>query len=722
MNEKLTAAIEYQKQGLAVFPVHYIEKGRCSCGGKCSSPGKHPATIHGVNDASLSNQQAKKWWSEKPYNIGISAGAVSGIFVIDIDGEEGIQSLDTLELLYGELPATVEQITGGGGKHLLFKHPGYPIKNKIRIHPGIDIRGDGGYIVVAPSNHISGNLYIWSEGKAPGEIEIAELPEDWQKLIMGDTDIETDPFAHLGDPFFVSDETIEEGSRNSTLHKAASSLRAKGFPESAIAAAIHELNNERCNPPLLESEVNRILQSVFRYQPGSLKVATQKFALNDFGLGERFVYYYGDRARYCRTWGIWLLWDGMRWKPDETGEVEEWGRQVIRKIPEEAAQEQDDDNRSKILKFAAKCCHRNYLDNMLRMAQTMPGIPVTPEQMDRDIWLLNCQNGTLNLKTGQLKPHDPLDMLTKITPVSYIPGAKAPTFMKFMNRIFNGNKDLISFIQRAAGYSLTGSTMEQVLFLCYGTGANGKSTMINTLCDVVGDYGTSTPMSTFIDRQAGAATNDIARMRGMRLITALETNKGGSLDEAVVKQLTGGDPVTARFLHKEFFEFIPTFKFWLGFNHRPLIKGTDYGIWRRIKLIPFEETISDDEKDKSLPDKLKNEYSGILNWMVQGCMDWQNNGLRCPQEVEAATEEYRSDMDVFGDFLKACCVLNSTYKVQGDVFYKRYQQYCWESGLKPVSAKKIVTIMKERGFQTEEGRSRRYFWLGLDLIPEEPDL
>lgn len=445
------------------------------------------------------------------------------------------------------------------------------------------------------------------------------------------------------------------------------------------------------------------------------------FALNDFGLGERFVHHCGKYARFCKSWGMWLLWDGKRWKPDETGEVEEWGRQVIKKIPEEAAAVSDDDVRSRILKFAAKCCHRNYLENMLRMAQTMPGIPVTPAQLDKDTWVINCDNGTLDLKTGTLKPHNPQDMITKVTPLEYRKSVFCPTFMKFLNRIFNGNKDLISFVQRAAGYSLTGSTVEQVLFLCHGSGANGKSTLINAICECLGDYGTSTPMTTFVDRQAGAATNDIARMRGLRIITALETNKGGYLDEGTVKQLTGGDPISARFLHKEFFEFMPTFKFWLGFNHKPVIKGTDYGIWRRIKLIPFEETISEDEKDKQLPEKLKSEMPGILSWMVEGCLEWQREGLKSPLEIESATSEYRDEMDVFGDFLKTWCVIDPNVKSRNDEFYKYYELYCKESNIRAMSGKRIVAAMKERGFKIDADRSRRFFWLGIGLGQDESE-
>lgn len=722
MNEMLNNAIEYAKLGISIIPLHSIINNQCTCGKgyKCDSPGKHPRTKNGVKDASKDPEQIKKWWSTWPNsNIGIATGTINGLFVVDIDGEIGDRSFNSLTAMHGAVPDSVTQITGSGGKHLLFKHPGGIIKNGIAVHNGIDIRGDGGYIVAAPSIHKSGSVYQWEFLQELGEIELAELPDLWIKALKITPEAakqSTADSTQNNTEMAAANRVVPEGQRNATLFKYGCSLWEKGMSENVISAMLYALNSEQCIPPLADNEVETIIKSITnRYAPGDIRVSDKKFDMNDFGLGERFVHHCGDKARYCKAWGTWLLWDGKRWRPDSTGEVEEWGRQVIRRIPEEALNVQEDEVRSKILKFAAFCCRRNSLDNMLRMAQTMPGIPVTPDQLDNDIWLLNCQNGTINLKTGKLQEHNPNDMITKITDTEYTPGATAPIFKKFLNRIFAEDQELIEFLKRAAGYSLTGSTSEQVLFPCWGSGANGKSTLINIICSAIGDYGTSTPMSTFVDRQAGAATNDIARMKGLRLITALETNTGGQLDEGTIKLLTGSDPVTARFLHKEFFEFMPTFKFWLGFNHKPVIKSQDHGIWRRIKLIPFEETISDDEKDKDLPEKLKKELPGILAWMIEGCLEWQRVGLKCPHVVEAATDEYRSDMDIFGDFLNTYCVQGSNYKVTSSLLYQKYRDYCYESGLRPLSAKKMSAAMKERGFKTLEGRSRSYYWIGIDI-------
>jgi putative DNA primase/helicase len=273
------------------------------------------------------------------------------------------------------------------------------------------------------------------------------------------------------------------------------------------------------------------------------------------------------------------------------------------------------------------------------------GYPVIPEHLDQDPWLFNVENGTIDLKTGELRPHERGALITKLAPVQYDREAECPTWWKFLMRIFNGNLALIEFLQKAVGYALTGSTREQCLFFLHGLGANGKSTLLEIIHTLLGDYAHRTSSETFLIKKSGGIPNDVAALRGARLVGAVEVESGRRLAEVLIKEMTGGDRISARFLHAEWFDFKPEFKIFLAANHKPVIRGTDHAIWRRIHLIPFNVQIPKPEQDRDLPEKLKAELPGILNWALEGCQMWQLYGLEPPAEVQAATQDYREEMD-----------------------------------------------------------------------------
>jgi putative DNA primase/helicase len=355
---------------------------------------------------------------------------------------------------------------------------------------------------------------------------------------------------------------------------------------------------------------------------------------------------------------------------------------------------------------------------MVNLAKSEEGIPIAPAAFDRDPWLFNVENGTLDLRTGTLRPHRAEDFLTKLAPVAYEPQATAPTFAAFLTRIFANDPAMLGYLQQAIGYSLTGQTIEQCWFLLHGIGANGKSTLLRTLIDLLGDYATWTPTQTLLAKRGEGIDNDLARLRGARFVDATETDGGRRLAEELVKRLTGGDKVAARFLYGEFFEFAPEFKLWLATNHKPEIRGTDQATWRRVRLIPFTVTIPDAQQDRGLLEKLRGEFPGILRWMVEGRLAWQRGGLGLPDAVREATQEYRASMDVIGQFFAECCAAGAKATAKAADLYRAYGVWCERNREHPESRRRFGEALSERGYQRGRDVLRHVVWKGIRLRSE----
>jgi len=344
---------------------------------------------------------------------------------------------------------------------------------------------------------------------------------------------------------------------------------------------------------------------------------------------------------------------------------------------------------------------------------------VHPDELDNNIWLFNCRNGTINLKTGKLQKHNPDDLITKCAPVIYDPTAECPLWLQFLNDVMLGRKDLVQFLQRMAGYMLTGDTSEQCFFIFYGTGENGKGTLVNTICDhVLGEDYTKTAMaeSLMAKRYGGGIPNDLAALKGARLVRAAETQSNKRLSESIVKQLTGGDKITCRFLQGEFFEYLPQFKIIIHTNHKPAIRDTDHGIWRRVRLIPWDWKVPPERKNPRLMEDLEKEASGILNWMLHGCQEWQNTGLEPPEEVTKATEVYRNDMDSLADFLDEYFVRDTNMSIDFKTIKEKYTEWCEANKEREVSSRMLGMMLQERGFEPFRGignkKVRMYRGLG----------
>jgi putative DNA primase/helicase len=443
--------------------------------------------------------------------------------------------------------------------------------------------------------------------------------------------------------------------------------------------------------------------------------------LTDLENAKRLVAKHGSDLRYLPQWGKWLIWDGARWAEDRTQEIERRAKEVVLDLYVDASKIKDDVKRRTFVERARRCESYGRITSMVALARSELPIPVTPDQLDTEPWLLNVPNGTVDLRTGDLCQRRREDLITKLAPVVYDPRAECPQFLNFLKHITGGDVAIIEFLQKVFGYCLTGDTGEQCFFILYGTGANGKSTLLNTIRTILGDYAKHAQTETLLEKRGDGINNDVARLHGARFVDAIEAEGGRRLAEALIKKLTGGDPVTARFLYREHFEFRPTFKLFLAVNHKPPIQGTDHGIWRRIRLIPFEITIPQAQQNKHLGDELLAEAPGILRWMVEGCLAWQRDkGLVLPAKIQAATETYRSEMDVLAQFVSQRCIQRQKVREAATALYAAYTEWCDETGERPVNQREFCSRLKERGLvhrRTKHG----YVWDGIELRDEDEE-
>ncbi len=446
----------------------------------------------------------------------------------------------------------------------------------------------------------------------------------------------------------------------------------------------------------------------------------------DMGNAERLIARHGADLRYCAAWRRWVVWGGETWNDQGDDRVQERAKETVRSIYEEGIAADDPERAQALWKHAQRSEAAGRIGAMVLLARSAPQLVVAPDDLDRDPWLLNCANGTIDLRAARLLPFTGEDLMTKRSPALFDAAACCPTWLAFLEQIFAGDVEVIAFMQRAAGYCLSGSTAERVLFILYGAGRNGKSTFLEVLRYVLGDYASGTPASTIMSQRNKGIPNDIARLKGARFVSASETSEGAEIDEAFVKVATGGDTITARFLNAEFFDFRPQFKIWLATNHKPSIKGTDPAVWDRIRLVPFTVRIPDDQLDKGLRDKLIAEADGILQWMIVGCRSWLRQGaLGEPEVIHLATEEYRLDEDVLKTFLEDCCIEQPLVFCPAADLYRAYQDWAKGHGEEVMSQTRFGTRLRERGFRQGRTSSTRG-WVGVrlyaaDQAKKQPD-
>jgi putative DNA primase/helicase len=424
----------------------------------------------------------------------------------------------------------------------------------------------------------------------------------------------------------------------------------------------------------------------------------------------RLMARHGDRLRYVPPWKKWVVDVGTHWRIDDGVQVESMARDIVEDVWRASGRLMRQAERSDaqaMLTFAKATASATGMRNMLHLARSEPGASVSPEELDKDPWLLNCINGTVDLRTGKRRPHCKDDLITRLAPVVHSERCEAPLWESFVHEIMGGDKELVGYLRRLCGYWLSGSTREHILPILHGGGANGKSVFLSTLETMLGDYAMHAPPDLLLVKRHESHPTERADLFGKRLVTCVETDAGRRLNEALVKELTGSDRVRARRLYQDHWEFSPTHKLVIASNARPVVVGTDNGIWRRLRLIPFGVTFAPERQDKDLPEKLRREMTGILAWCIRGCLEWQTEGLGEPASIMAATESYRDEQDVLGAFFDERCELGDHASERAGDLYAAYSTWCQANGHDGDNATVFGRKLTERGFAVRKSHGTK---------------
>jgi putative DNA primase/helicase len=425
----------------------------------------------------------------------------------------------------------------------------------------------------------------------------------------------------------------------------------------------------------------------------------------DEALALQFSTDHAAELRHVSVWGKWMEWDGTRWKPDATLNTFNRARIICRRASSQCEN----------AKVAAKVASASTVAAVERLAKADRRHAATVDQWDANPWLLNTPGGTVDLKTGKMRPHNPADHMTKMTAVA--PGGECPMWRKFLAKVTNGDTAVQDYLKRMAGYALTGSIREHALFFFFGTGANGKGVTINTMTGIMADYACVAGIETFTASTSDRHPTDLAMLRGARLVTAQETEEGRRWAESRIKAMTGGDPITARFMRQDFFTFEPTFKLLIAGNHRPGLRNVDEAIRRRFNLVPFAVKIPPSERDLDLPEKLKAEWPGILKWAIEGCLEWQKIGLAAPAAVIEATAEYLNAEDATAGWLEECCIVGGTSHSGSSVLFASWKAWAEAAGEYAGSQKGFSQKLVSAGFERKKLPNCSAGFVGIGLKP-----
>ena len=673
----------------------------------------------------------RSWFgnSSAPQNLAIVTGTVSHVVAVDGDSPEA------LAWMTAHLPMTPMRTQTAKGEHWFYRPGGQSlVRNRVGLNTGtarlaLDVRGERGYVISPPSQHVSGTQYM-QIGTWPPVSELPVLDASWFP--------QAEPTHQLHGPSPWNGDRADvlrraqayvakvppaiqgEGGDSHTFKLVSTLVRGFDLADAEVREVLREWN-ARCVPPWTDEELEKKLISARKYgsEPFGGKANTQRsehahvFPLTDTGNAEAFAPWNGPEWRYDHHRMIWRHWDSPVWTEDGNGLVHRHVKDAMRRRYREAKDIEDADRRDKAVKWARNSESRARLTACLTLAQSEEPIADAGINWDPDPYLLACPNGVVDLRTGALRDGDPADRLTMHTMTRFDPKALCPRFERFLLEIMGGDAEMVAYLQRAMGYSLTGDTSEQCLWMAYGSGSNGKTTLLKVLGTILGSYAYTAPFSTFLqDSRSGTITNDLAALAGRRFVAASEVRERARLDEGRIKALTGDEQITARFLHCEFFTFRPRLKLWLAVNHKPTVRDDSHGMWRRVRLIPFTERFP---QNKRLEADLLAEAAGILAWAVRGCLLWQAEGLNPPDRVVSATAEYEHENDPLRDFVADACDIDSRKAVQANALYKHYVTWAEANKLERemLSSTAFGRAMGERFPRTTTGGRRIYQGVGM---------
>lgn len=781
------AAIGYAQRGWKVVPVRWVdEENHCSCklAEECDSAGKHPIHVNWPEIATSDPLEVASWWREPPEgtiatewypqaNIGIVAGRGSNLFILDEDTYNGGErTLDNYRQRHGDLPLTRIHTTGGGGKHYLFTYPGFQIHNNAgkNLGQGLDIKGDRGFVVAPPSVSSKGTYYIENPAH---DIDPVPAPE-WLLELLQSYDTEQRGGGHVDPDLLPSnlvsayvqaalDSETEEvrtarvGSRNERLNSAAFSLGTLG----ALGllddkTAWNALSTAATEAGLGQAETFATFWSGWKSGLDSprkeipLKYITdagRRFPQNEFGLGARMVFMYGDILQWVTEIQRYMIFGNGLWRPCKEDNAEVFASAMLSDLADLGAGAYDDDPledkegkpivdkegnevtpRSKYISWATAPAQQSAkrINTTVKVARSMPGLRTSMELFDSNPMTFVWGNGLMQLQTGELGKHDPQALSTMGSTVRFDPDADQSMWLTYLGEVMP-DPEMQAYLKRISGYCLTGLTTEQAAILHWGGGANGKSVWLECMAHVVGGYSQVVPASTLLLKPTGTIPNDVARMRGRRFLQVSETPQGKRLDEEVVKSLTGGELTTARFMRGEYFDFKPTGKINLVTNHLPHLSPS-HSIWRRLHMVPWTVTIAEEDQDKELARKLiEQAASGIAAWAVQGCLEWQQIGLCPPDPALVSKQEYRESENRIAQWVadEVDVVYDSAGVAVGRTnteFWESFQAWCRANGFKePGTRRSFITALQEEGYEYHgKGGPKQRGFPGLQL--RRPDL
>ena len=742
------AAQEYAAKNWHVFPVPPGQK-------KSHKSAEHSGgrAWGATTDAA---EIARDWQRWPTANVGIVTGPKSGFFVVEADtsdghGVDGIGNLEGLIAEHGPIPATIEALSPSGSWHLYFKWPeGFDIRNSEgKIAPGIDVRGDGGMVVAVPSIKPGFDKpYRWKN--PPGFFDLAECP-DWLLNLclkpepkLSERAMPTGKLIATGgsgwaDAALRGEITnvlaAPDGARNSALNRAAFNLgqvvaggsltedvvrqrltvaaEAIGLEPAEIAATI----KSGLEAGFAEPRTPPVKQAGFAEDYAPAREDHDPDLSHDALASDLGAKSWDQNARHVALWGKWLFWSGTRWEIDDrlehmtrtrlylrtrAVELTTWATAKADQIEAADGEKKASWLRRWATEQARTLRSKNTVAAVESLARANKHSVARADDFDNDKMLLGTPGGTVDLRTGQMRTSKRSDMITKLTTCAPAPGTPK-RWLAFLHEIFDGDAELIAFMQRAAGYALTGNTNEHKLLFLYGGGRNGKSVFLNALFDIWGDYARRSAAETFLHTVGDKHGTGIAGLHGARLVVGSELPKGKTWDEAVVKDLTGGEKLTGRFMRGDFFDFDPQMTLMIAGNTMPSFRGVDEAIRARVVLVPFTVTIPPEKRDRYLGDKLAAEAPQILQWAIEGALQWQARGLDVPASVAAASRSYFDDEDTIGQFIGDEILQEVGAFTSSADLHLRFTQWGEKQGLNSWTQRTLVKELKARGFTDSKG-------------------